>query len=62
MPFVAGGGPAAFPGAVTLGMGRYHMCALLTDGFVECWGYNGYGQLATGDDVNRPALNEAVGQ
>ena len=41
------------PGVANLGMGRYHMCALLTSDSVECWGDNGYGQLGTGDTTNR---------
>ena len=42
-------------------MGRYHMCAQLTTGFVECWGYNGYGQLGTGDTTNRLTPTEVLG-
>jgi alpha-tubulin suppressor-like RCC1 family protein len=48
--------------AVDLGTGRSarqitagnrHTCALLDDGTVKCWGYAWYGQIGTGDQVNR---------
>jgi Regulator of chromosome condensation (RCC1) repeat len=29
-----------------------HTCAILDDNRVKCWGYNSYGQLGLGDDVN----------
>ena len=33
--------------------GLAHTCALLTNGRVKCWGFNGVGQLGLGDVVNR---------
>lgn len=36
--------------ATAIGMGRYHVCALLDDQRVKCWGHNTYGQLGIEGD------------
>jgi alpha-tubulin suppressor-like RCC1 family protein len=34
--------------AISVATGDYHTCAALASGTVQCWGYNGYGQLGNG--------------
>jgi alpha-tubulin suppressor-like RCC1 family protein len=29
--------------------GDIHSCALLSTGYIECWGNNGYGELGNGE-------------
>ena len=42
-----------YPEVMALAAGFYHTCALLSGGGIECWGYNGHGQLGTGDTMER---------
>jgi alpha-tubulin suppressor-like RCC1 family protein len=51
-------------GALQLGLGSSHSCALLWNGGVRCWGYNNYGQLGVGDTTDRysaPSVDIALG-
>ena len=34
--------------AIAITAGAYHSCAVLRSGSVECWGYNGDGELGNG--------------
>ena len=49
--------------AVAITAGAYHTCAILDDGSVSCWGYNGYGQLGDGTntDRNTPTQTSSLG-
>ena len=39
--------------AVAVAPGTYHSCALLDNGGIKCWGYNGGGRLGLGDTADR---------
>lgn len=45
--------------------GMFHFCALYDDnsgqGKINCWGYNGYGQLGVGDNKNRFVPTDVLG-
>ena len=38
---------------ISISAGGSHTCAVVSDGLVFCWGYNGFGQLGTGDTTDR---------
>lgn len=59
--------------AKSVGVGSMHVCALLDNNTVKCWGYNAYGKLGYGDTTTRgltagqmgdglPALDFGAGQ
>ena len=39
--------------AVSVSLGQRHTCAVLDDGSLKCWGYNGYGQLGIGSTTQQ---------
>lgn len=46
---------------LSLAVGRSHTCALLTNGGVKCWGYNGVGQLGDGTAISRSTPVDVLG-
>ena len=49
--------------AIAITAGSDHTCAILDDGSVSCWGYNGYGRLGDGTTTNRntPTQTSSLG-
>ena len=45
-------GPSLPTGAKQVAVGGYHTCALLADQTVQCWGWNGNGQLGNGGNAD----------
>jgi alpha-tubulin suppressor-like RCC1 family protein len=50
-------------GAVKVAGSTHHNCAVIVNGDIKCWGYNGYGNLGVGDTTTRhtPTLVLGVG-
>ena len=44
---------APLTGIIAIAAGQYHSLALRADGTLWTWGYNGYGQLGTGDTTSQ---------
>jgi alpha-tubulin suppressor-like RCC1 family protein len=40
-------------GVVTVALGEYHSCAIITGNVLKCWGWNSFGQLGIGSTVNQ---------
>ena len=55
-PVAVTGGALANKTVTQITAGQDHTCALISDGTITCWGYNGVGALGTGDliDSNVP--------
>lgn len=53
----------ASSGVVSVSAGAAHTCALSSSGAVQCWGSNGFGELGTGDQIQRnsPTASIALG-
>jgi alpha-tubulin suppressor-like RCC1 family protein len=52
---------AAAEPAVQVVAGGYHTCAILVNGKVKCWGYNGYGQLGLNNTIDRGSAPGQMG-
>jgi alpha-tubulin suppressor-like RCC1 family protein len=48
-------------GAVAMTGGYRHTCALLANGTMQCWGWNGQGMLGTGDTTDSSVPVQVVG-
>jgi len=40
-------------GVAKISAGSFHMCAIRTDGFLLCWGFDNFGQVGDGMSTNR---------
>ena len=47
------GAVTLFP--VSVSSSQYHTCSVLSDGSVQCWGNNAYGQLGDGTNTSHPS-------
>ncbi len=48
-------------GAVAIGVGEKHSCAVKSDGSVWCWGHNNEGQLGDGTTIDSLVVVQVVG-
>ena len=55
--------PLVFTGAsvAVVVVGGAYTCAVLTSSIIDCWGYNFYGQLGTGDTTDRSTPTAMTG-
>jgi len=60
LPFTCSDRKLSNISAISAG-GRNHTCSLLNSGGVKCWGWNKYGQLGDGSNVNKNVSVEVVG-
>ena len=52
---------ALLTGVASISMGRYHACALLSSGSVDCWGVNSYGQLGDNSTTDHAIPVQVMG-
>jgi alpha-tubulin suppressor-like RCC1 family protein len=55
------GNVGVLTGVASISAGRYHVCAVLTTGRVDCWGSGDYGALGDGATTDRATPVEAGG-
>jgi len=61
VPFAGTQASGAPRSVVRIAVGAYHTCALLENAVLNCWGYNGNGELGLGDTRNRGGVRADLG-